>query len=138
MRRSVLFTVFIGIFMVLSSCSEQSSNQWELSSPSGELKLSVRLTESGEIWYHLKNGERSVIEESPMGMEFYEASFVSDLSMISETEYLNRKDNYTLFTGKRVENQISWNEKQLKFSNEQQQEMLISFRLFDDGLAFQY
>ncbi|MFW5777903.1 MAG: glycoside hydrolase family 97 N-terminal domain-containing protein, partial [Bacteroidota bacterium] len=138
MRRSVLFTLVIGIFLIFPSCSEQFSNQWELTSPSEELKLIVSLNDSGEIRYQLKNGERSVIEESPMGMEFHEASFVRNLEMISETKYINRKDNYTLFTGKRVENQISWNEKQLKFSNEKQQEMLISFRLFDDGLAFQY
>ncbi len=138
MRRSVLFAVSVSIFLILPSCSEKSSNQWELSSPSGELKLTVMRTESGEVRYNLKNGDRTVIEESPMGMEFYEASFTKGLELIAENEYLNRKDNYTMFTGKHVENQISWNEKQFKFSNQQQQEMLISFRLFDDGLAFQY
>lgn len=138
MRRSILFALMVGIFLLFFSCSKKTSDQWELSSPSGQLNLTVWLTESNALRYQLKNSERNVIEESPLGMEFNEASFGENLALVSHDEYINRKDNYTMFTGKRLENQISWNEKQLTFVNGQEQEFIVSFRLFDSGLAFQY
>ncbi len=136
MTKNQLFIWFIALFM--SACSTVPKDNWELSSPNGNLTTTVKLSENGSLTYTLINQKRIVLGESPLGMIFEEMSFDSGLTFVSENTAKQLSESYTLLHGKKMENNPVWNELSMVFQNTQNEKIEIQFRVYDTGLTFRY
>ncbi len=128
------------IFLILPLLLSQgcSKDDWTLSSPDNFITLEVRLDDEGSLHYSLSNRGNEVIESSPLGIRFEETEFVNNLSLISSGKKHGQEDTYELLIGKRKVNDALWNELELNLKNEEGKKMQVNFRLFDEGLAFNY
>jgi alpha-glucosidase len=136
MRKDIIVTMVL--LLILGACSQTPKNQWELASPGNQVAVKVSLDEAGKLTYSLTNEGRIVLRESPLGIVFEETSFYEGLIYQSIAINRNQRDDYTMLTGKRRENSARWNEMQLFFANQDNQQLTVNFRLFDTGLAFSY
>jgi alpha-glucosidase len=136
MRKDLIVTMVL--LLILGACSQTPKNQWELASPGNQVAVKVSLDEAGKLTYSLTNEGRIVLRESPLGIVFEETSFYEGLIYQSIAINRNQRDDYTMLTGKRRENSAQWNEMQLLFANQDNQQLALNFRLFDTGLAFSY
>lgn len=136
MEQHCIFSIFILLF--INSCTPKQETHWDISSPNGNVKAVLRISEAGQLSYLLKNGEHTVIEPSPMGMEFEEATFNKGLAFTAKEQAMGKTDSYTLASGKQRVNNPEWNEMTLHFKNPEGKTIKVCLRLFDDGLAFNY
>jgi alpha-glucosidase len=136
MTKYLLFACLMTLLMY--ACSDDSKNNWNLYSPDKQLDVNIKLAENGSLIYTLKNNERIVLGQSPLGMVFEETAFDTGLTFVSVTEKPNQKDEYTLIGGKQLKNSPVWNEMTITFSNRDGKKMDVTFRLFDTGLGFNY
>jgi alpha-glucosidase len=136
MKLNLVLIMFIGFFT--SSCMQKSGTRWNISSPGGKLVTTVVINENGQVVYTLENEGQTVIEPSPMGLVFEEAIFDKGLVFSSNDHVTEKTDSYNLISGKKLKNNPKWNEMTLYFTNPDGENIGICFRLFDDGMAFNY
>ena len=139
-KLNVIRIVFILLFsgLIIMGCSQESDNNWVISSPNNNISVNVNLDDQGNLHYSITNQTRSVIDESPLGIVFEEASFENGLKFLFKEENYNLRDSYRLLTGKRRENNPEWNELSLGFENPGGDNFVLNFRVFDNGAAFNY
>jgi hypothetical protein len=102
MKLNFVLIIFIGF--LTASCMQKYETKWHILSPDGKLKAIVTTNENGRIKYSHKNGGETVIESSPMGVVFEEAIFDKGLVFTSKDQVTEKTDNYTLISGKKLEN----------------------------------
>ncbi|MBD3616837.1 MAG: glycoside hydrolase family 97 protein [Gracilimonas sp.] len=130
------------LFPVLITCSskQQIGNMnygGVVSSPNGDVSLTVEV-EEGEPVYHLKYNDKVLIAPSRLGVIFKETNLSQDLTL----DYIESSKVDEIWTqpwGEQKEIRNNYEEIKLYFSkNESGEKMNITFRVFDDGLGFQY
>ncbi len=133
-----LFTAFI--LVMLWSCQPEKE-VLILESPSGNLKVTVT-NEQGKVFYQLltktDTAEMLVLAPSPMGLVRSDGNLAENLSFVERTETKIVSDSYSMVSGKQKELSYLANEASITFQNQNQQQIEMVFRLFDEGLAFRY
>lgn len=137
------FLVFI-VFM--GSCKQQGSaapSSWQISSPDGTLKVSVlRDPANGTLSYEVLrtsgNEVFQIIEPSPLGIEREDQTFTEGLNFVSSSKLRTIDEQYTLISGKQLENRNHANELALTFANPDSSLVNLTFRVYNDGIAFRY
>ncbi|MFW5759925.1 MAG: glycoside hydrolase family 97 catalytic domain-containing protein [Cyclobacteriaceae bacterium] len=131
------------VMIITSACqTKETVEEWSLTSPDQSLKMIVSLNDSSEMNYKVLaiNGgnETTVIEESPLGISRNDQSFTENLSFVSMTDPVVIEDNYTLISGKQSNISSEANEVLLTFVNQENSEVQLILRAYDDGVAFKY
>lgn len=127
----------------LYSCS---SKEKEVQSPNGKISLSVQTENSNPdgygnpfftINYTDGNTSKNILSKAVIGMETDRQTF-RDLKLISASKPLPVNENYQMITGKKSHCTNEGVEKTYLFENEQQQALQVTFRVYNDGVAFRY
>ena len=112
------------------------ADDFTVTSPDGSLKAIVSLSEEGKLSYTVSRDDRTIVDESPLGLKLSSADLTEGLEFV-EVENASVDDSYTLPVGKRSQyrdhcNTLSVTMKKgtWKFS--------VLFRVYDDGFAFRY
>jgi len=109
----------------------------EISSPDNALTLSIN-SKSGKILYSLSKNNKLIIEESALGMITDKFEFSDNLS-IHKMQISNNNQPWTQVWGEQKVIFDNHNELALSVvSKNSELEMIIRFRLFNDGLGFRY
>ncbi len=118
---------------------------WKLTSPSGKLSISVRMTEQEALSYQVALDEQVALDWSQLGLTRsgwtqegpVTSSFATGLSFQTATtsDVANR---YTMVTGKRRQNEVSGRQLSLLFHNADGHPLRLDLRAFDHGVAFRY
>lgn len=132
------YIFLMSVALLITSCTAKQEARWDISSPDGKITASVETNAEGQLSYLHRNEERIVIGTSPMGMEFEDATFDQGLVFSSKEQIVGKTDPYLLSSGKKLEHDAEWNDLTLHFTNSEGKKMAVCFRLFDDGLAFNY
>lgn len=124
------------ILMFAASISAQN-----LVSPNGNLSLNFKLTATGEPVYQLSYKNRAVIKESKMGFEIKDQPELKSGFAVIDTRTDAKDETWNPVWGE--VKTIRSNYKELAVTLEQKTEKLtrrivVSFRLFNDGLGFRY
>ena len=81
MKTTYLKLLLMTATVLLISCSPNET-QWSVQSPSGKLKFTVKQTENNTLVYQvstIKNEtEKTVISDSPLGLQRIDASFTGN------------------------------------------------------------
>lgn len=143
MLRILLLSITV---LLLTSCSLKNDTSWVLYSPDKSIvvtifndKINAENTQLSYKVERLEGGDTiAVVELSPLGIERNDDSFSSNLKFASASTIKVIDETYTLLHGKHNKVHNLANEFELKFENENGKPIIVSFRAYNDGVAFRY
>jgi hypothetical protein len=129
----VLSLLFIPLFSLGASAQE-------VTSPSGKLSLTFRLTEAGAPTYTLSFAGRPVVLPSRLGVELKDAPGLTDGFAVVKAETSDKDETWAPVWGevKTIRNRYRELALTLQQTSGDKRSVVVRFRLFDDGLGFRY
>jgi len=115
-------------------------NAQELKSPNGNFKMIFALENDGTPTYQLFMKNKEIIKKSKLGLELQKdkKSLLNDFKLVNEVRNTFDETWKTVW-GEETEIRNHYNELALTLKqNETEREIIIRFRLFNDGLGFRY
>ncbi len=129
------------IVVFFSSCNSKS-DLLTLKSPSGNLKVVVTTNNNKQVFYRINSidndGEKVVLFNSPLGVVRNDVDFTRNLQYKGSSEPQLISDNYSMSSGKQSRLDYNARETDVVFSTSTGEELEITFRVFDEGVAFRY
>lgn len=110
-----------------------------LISPNGNLRLNFFVNAQGEPVYELFYKERPVVKPSKLGLELQNSPSLMDGFTVAETKRSTFDETWQPVWGEVKEIRNHYNELAVTLNQEaQKRNIIIRFRLYDDGLGFRY
>ena len=112
----------------------------EFQSPNGNFKMSFSLGNDGTPMYQLFFKNKEVIKKSKLGLELQKdkKSLLNDFKII-DTKESTFNETWKTVWGEETQIQNHYNELMVKLKqNETDREIIVRFRLFNEGLGFRY
>jgi hypothetical protein len=129
---------FVSVILVLMSVLGVSAQEFQ--SPNGNFKMSFSLGNDGTPMYQLFFKNKEVIKKSKLGLELQKdkKSLLNDFKVIDTNESTFNETWKTVW-GEETQIQNQYNELMVKLKqNETDREIIVRFRLFNEGLGFRY
>ncbi len=124
--------------VVLFSCSK--AEKIKVQSPDGKIQVSFGISDSSAIYYTVEFEDSVVIKNSKMGFQFEgNQEFGNNLKIVSVTE-MEVNQSWNPVYGERSEIKDNYNQTtiRLKEKNSTGREFDITFRVYNEGVAFNY
>ena len=115
-------------------------NAQELKSPNGNFKMIFALENDGTPTYQLFMKNKEIIKKSKLGLELQKdkKSLLNDFKLVNEVRN-TFDETWNTVWGEETEIRNHYNELALTLKqNETERQVIIRFRLFNDGLGFRY
>ena len=128
----------VSIILVLTAIFSAFGQEFQ--SPNGNFKMSFSLENDGTPSYQLFFKNKEVIKKSKLGLELQKdkKSLVNDFKVI-DTKESTFNETWKTVWGEETQIQNHYNELAVKLKqNETDREIIIRFRLFNEGLGFRY
>ncbi|GGY00344.1 glycoside hydrolase family 97 protein [Massilia dura] len=109
-----------------------------LSSPDGQLAVTVAQSKDGGVTYQIARAGKPVLRESALGLSFDGVDFTKKLTALDVSPPQPVDEQYELAAGKRRHVTYAANERTWRYVNASQQPLEITFRVSNDGVAFRY
>ena len=129
---------FVSVFVMIFSIF--GMNAQELKSPNGNFKMIFALENDGTPTYQLFMKNKEIIKKSKLGLELQKdkKSLLNDFKLVNEVRNTFDETWKTVW-GEETEIRNHYNELALTLKqNETERQVIIRFRLFNDGLGFRY
>ena len=129
---------FVSVFVMIFSIF--GLNAQELKSPNGNFKMIFALENDGTPTYQLFMKNKEIIKKSKLGLELQKdkKSLLNDFKLVNEVRNTFDETWKTVW-GEETEIRNHYNELALTLKqNETERQVIIRFRLFNDGLGFRY
>jgi len=126
------------VILVLTAIFGASAQEFQ--SPNGNFKMSFSLENDGTPMYQLFFKNKEVIKKSKLGLELQKdkKSLVNDFKVVDSKESTFNETWKTVW-GEETQIQNHYNELAVTLKqNETDREIIIRFRLFNEGLGFRY
>jgi hypothetical protein len=127
-------------FTILLIISIFEANAQEFKSPNGNFTMKFSLLSDGTPTYQLSYLSKEVVKTSKLGLELKndKKSLLNDFKVVSATPSTFNETWKTVW-GEETQIQNHYNELAVQLKqNGTEREMIIRFRLFNDGLGFRY
>lgn len=128
----------VSFILVLTTIFGASAQEFQ--SPNGNFKMSFSLGNDGTPMYQLLFKNKEVIKKSKLGLELQKdkKSLINDFKVIDSKESTFNETWKTVW-GEETQIQNHYNELAVTLKqNETDREIIIRFRLFNEGLGFRY
>ncbi len=138
-----IVNIFCLLAITFFSCTSTGE---ELVSPDGKITLSVTVGDTNEkgfgkafftVDYNDGKSSKSVLSKGILGIETEQQKFC-ELKLTSVSDIRQISEDYTMITGKQSHCSNYGSERIYSFENENQQELQVIFRVYDDGVVFRY
>jgi hypothetical protein len=129
---------FVSVIAVLFSIF--GMNAQDLQSPNGNFKMIFALENDGTPTYQLFMNNKEIIKKSKLGLELQKdkKSLLNDFKLVNESRNTFDETWKTVW-GEETAIKNHYNELALTLKqNETERQIIIRFRLFNDGLGFRY
>jgi len=133
-----MYKYFVSVFVMVFSIF--GMNAQELKSPNGNFKMVFALEKDGTPTYQLFMKNKEIIKKSKLGLELQKdkKSLLNDFKLVNEVRNTFDETWKTVW-GEETEIRNQYNELALTLKqNETERQVVIRFRLFNDGLGFRY
>lgn len=131
---SVLIPV---VFFVLTSCVAQNE-ELSLKSKDNLNEINLSLTKDGKLSYKVSRKDKTIIEDSPLGLVFENQDFSSGLSVAKVSAIEEKREQYELkVTNNKVIDHV-FKSKSITFKNSKDALMTIDLIAGQEGVAFRY
>ena len=125
--------------MALFLCAVGLMKAQNLTSPNGELQLNFSVNAQGEPVYELFYKGRAVLKPSKLGLELKDDPGLMSGFTIADVETSTFDETWKPVWGEESQIRNHYNEMAVTLNQKaQERNMVIRFRLFDDGLGFRY
>lgn len=128
----------VSVILVLTVILGASAQEFQ--SPNGNFKMSFSLGNDGTPMYQLFFKNKEVIKKSKLGLQLQKdkKSLVNDFKVM-DTKESTFNETWKTVWGEETQIQNHYNELAVKLKqNETEREIIIRFRLFNEGLGFRY
>lgn len=118
----------------------RSSVAWQLDSPSSAISVVVVLNEKGHLGYRVNYGDTPIITDSALMLDLRPGgALVGPLELLDKQES-TKADPFTILVGKAASDDNVYVEMVLRLRETEHlhRHLVVTFRVYDDGLAFQY
>ena len=133
-----MYKYFVSVFVMVFSIFGLKAQ--ELKSPNGNFKMVFALEKDGRPTYQLFMKNKEIIKKSKLGLELQKdkKSLLNDFTLVNEVRNTFDETWKTVW-GEETEIRNHYNELALTLKqNETERQVIIRFRLFNDGLGFRY
>ena len=124
--------------MALFLCAASMLKAQNLTSPNGELQMNFSVNAQGEPVYELSYKGRAVLKPSKLGLELKDDPSLMNGFIIADVETSTFDETWKPVWGEESQIRNHYNEMAVTNQKAQERNMVIRFRLFDDGLGFRY
>jgi alpha-glucosidase len=134
-------SVFLVLALGVAGCTSKdpiNRAQEVLTSPDQHINVRVFVTDQQQLAYGIDRDGRPVILPSPLGLELTTADFTRNVSIVSRSFISGVSDDYTMRVGKKSHIAYRANEQVFSVINAQKQQLTLTFRVSNDGVAFRY
>ena len=132
---------FLVLLFLLTWQYFQGFSQWQVTSPNGQIRTTIQLSNDGKLSYFVENFDNFIttiiIKNSPLGITRNDQDFAANLTNESASNEVI-DDRYTMISGKQSSLWNHANQVTLNFKNANNAKLKIIFRAYDDGVAFRY
>ena len=133
-KRPLLLTIFL---IWLISISAFAQNQIQVNSPNGKIEANIYANESGRLTYSVSFQNQSVLLPSALGLTINRIDLGKGI--ILKTPLFNSFDESYPLQGVHNTAQNHYNDVLIPIQHETSQtEYSLRFRVFNDGIAYQY
>src|SRR5690606_18890395 len=133
------FIISVILFsVVLFSCNQ--NEKIDVQSPDGKIQISFGINDSSTIFYNVEFEDSVIIKDSKMGFQFEEnQEFGKNLEIVSVSK-IAINQNWNPLYGERSEIKDNYNQTtiRLKDKTSAAREYEITFRVYNEGVAFNY
>ncbi|KRT15255.1 alpha-glucosidase [Pedobacter ginsenosidimutans] len=135
------------LFLALSLIFSSVGYAQQILSPNKKIKVVVEMQQAGQggsgqvhfkVLYKKGSAYIEVLPSSPLGISREDQQFVSNLRLIGEGKAVAVHDKYEMVTGKRKRCENFGTEKTFSYKNPSDQPLDITFKVYNDGVAFRY
>ena len=136
--KTLIMKNIFSVILVLTAIFGASAQEFQ--SPNGNFKMSFSLGNDGTPMYQLFFKNKEVIKKSKLGLELQKdkKSLVNDFKVIDSKESTFNETWKTVW-GEETQIQNHYNELAVTLKqNETDREIIVRFRLFNEGLGFRY
>ena len=134
-----LVGLLLAVFMVGCNKTQSLKDVEQMASPNGEVKLMFALTEKGEPMYELFYKDKRVLNPSMLGIELVDAPNLLDGFTLSKVDTCSVDETWQPVWGEEKEIRNNYNELAVTLNQvAEKRDMVIRFRVFDDGVGFRY
>ena len=109
-----------------------------LSSPDGQLQVDVSVNDRQELVYTVQRAGQPVLQASRLGLVLAQGDLANGLKLVSTSPVKPHRETYTLAAGKKSRVEVRANEQSFAVANAAGQQLLLTVRASDDGVAFRY
>ncbi len=128
---------FVIAALIFASCSSLKK-KYEVKSPDGQLSVEFSMSPDHMALYRIQREDSVVLQNSHLGVVRNDGDFSQNLKLESVSDVKPVSESYTMRTGKRKNRTYHANEQTYRLSNVSGDEMDITFRVSNDGVAFRY
>ena len=126
-------------FLCMLGCCACSSPKTEVKSPDGHIKMTLTVDENGTPFYNVSVNDSLLIENSKMGFVEGNGVILGGGFRIEKTTFDSKDETWTQLWGENKTNRNHYNEMAVTLNQKaQDRNMIIRFRLYNDGLGFRY
>lgn len=138
MKTIMSIMLMIVALIVASSCTVR--RDFSIPSPDGYLQLSFELSPEGVPMYSVHFKGNTIIKPSPLGFELHDAPALMSGFQVKKSSVSSFDENWEQPWGEQRIVRNNYNELRIELveSGELHREMVLVFRLFNDGLGFRY
>lgn len=129
--------VVIFLISIVASCTPIKKG-YDIMSPDGQLHVGFSMSPDHMAQYMIERNGTLVLKNSHLGLIRNDGNFVKGLKLVSATNVEPFTESYTMKTGKRKDRSYRANEQTFRLTNASGDEMDITFRVSNDGVAFRY
>jgi len=128
--------IYIGLVCLMVVACAKNSPQ-DIASPDKHLQVHLINDDSG-LHYSITRGDKTIVKNSALGLELTDADFTKKISIKNTSAIKTINDDYEMMVGKKHKIHYQANEQTYTIKNSAGQELDITFRLSNDGVAFRY
>ncbi|MCQ2213721.1 MAG: glycoside hydrolase family 97 catalytic domain-containing protein [Bacteroidaceae bacterium] len=126
------------ILSALCVLAAMAVNAQTVSSPDGNLKVNVSLSDAGVPMYSVTYGPTVVIESSPLGLNTTVGDFTSILKLDKASEVGAVSESYDLANAKKASISYTANEQTFSYSKDGKAAFDVTFHVDNNNVAFRY
>ena len=128
--------LFLTIMLALLPGVMATAETKTVSSPDGKLVVTID-SENGKAFYSVKYNNKQMIERSQLGVDANIADFTNGLTLV-KTDEKRIDETYSLRTAKTSKVHYLANQLNLTYDTKQKHQMVITFNVANNDVAFRY
>lgn len=109
-----------------------------LGSPDGQLQVNVLVNAGQQLVYTVQRAGQSVLQASRLGLVLEQGDYANGLKLVATSPVKAHREAYTLAAGKKSRIEVRANEQRFTVANAAGQQMTVTLRAANDGLALRY